>query len=155
MPILGPQREAPFCSEGGRLVLVTSREGEGVTGAIFPTGARTWLWLSRWASRSAFWRLVGLCLAIAECRPVGRDVVERARTEKDACPLPGGSRRQPRPLVWGEGSAFPRAAVCRSLAAEPVRAFQVAGASFGAGGGGSGPPASADLRRTLATGRSP
>lgn len=73
-----------ICSEGGRLVLVTSREGEGVTGAIFPTGAWRWLWLSRWASWSAFWRLFGLCLAIAECRPVGRDVVERPRTEKDA-----------------------------------------------------------------------
>lgn len=71
MPILGLQREAPFCSEGGRLVLVTSREGEGVAGAIFPTGARKWPWLSWWAYWRAFWRLVRLCLAIAECRPWG------------------------------------------------------------------------------------
>ena len=63
------------------MVLVTSREGEGVTGAIFPTGARRWPWLSRWACWSAFWRLVGPCLATAECRPVGREVVGRASTE--------------------------------------------------------------------------
>lgn len=36
MPILGPQREAPFCSEGGRLVLVITREGERVAGRHFP-----------------------------------------------------------------------------------------------------------------------
>lgn len=131
MPILGPQREAPFCSEGGRLVLVTSREGDGVTGAIFPTGARRWPWLSRWASWSAFRWMVGLCLEIVECRPVGRTVVGRPRTGKDAWPLPGGSRCLPRPLVCREGSAFPGTAVCRSLAAKPARAFQVAGASFG------------------------
>lgn len=38
MPILGPQREAPFCSEGGRFVLLIAREGNRVMGAIFPTG---------------------------------------------------------------------------------------------------------------------
>lgn len=113
---------------------MTSREGEGFTGAIFPTGARRWPWRSRWACWSAFWRPGGLCLAIAECRHVGREVVGWGRTGWDASPLPGGSRCQLRPLVLGGGSAFPRAAVCLSLAAKSPFAFPVAGASSLVGG---------------------
>lgn len=63
---------------------MTRREGERVTGAIFPTGARRCPWFSRWAYWSGFWRPVVLCLVIAECRHIGRGMVGRARTGWDA-----------------------------------------------------------------------
>lgn len=87
---------------------MTSREGEGVTGAIFPTGARRWPWLSRWASRSAVGRLVELCLAIDECRPVGRKVVGGARTEKRRLTAPWGLSVPAEAFDLGRGLCPPK-----------------------------------------------
>ena len=130
MPILGPQQEAPFCSEGGRLVLVTSREGEEFTGAIFPTGAWRWPWLSRWACWSAFWRSVALCLAIAECCPVGRVGWDGMRR----LTVPWGLLVPAEAFDLGWRFWFLRAAVSLSLAAKTIFAFPVAGVSSLVGG---------------------
>lgn len=104
MPILGPQREAPFCSEGGRFVLLIAREGNGVMGAIFPTGPKCRLWSSRRACRSVCRRPDGPCLAIAECYFTGREDEGRSRAARGAHALPGGSRSRLRPSLWGSVS---------------------------------------------------
>lgn len=72
MPSLGPQREAPFCSEGGRLVLLIAREGNGVMGAIFPTGRRWRLWIP-WAYGTLAGRPDGPSRATGDCDSVGRE----------------------------------------------------------------------------------
>lgn len=91
MRIPGPQRETPFCSKGGRLVLVITWEGERVTGAIFPTGARRRRGISRWACWSEFWRPDELCLGLAECCAIMGEEEGKRRTGWETCPLPGGS----------------------------------------------------------------
>lgn len=104
MPILGPQREAPFCSEGGRFVLLIAREGNGVMGAIFPTGPMCRLWSSRRACRSECRRPDGPCFAIAECCFTGMEDEGRSRAAQGAHALPGGSRSRLRPSLWGSVS---------------------------------------------------
>lgn len=89
MPSLGPQREAPFCSEGGRLVLLIAREGNGVMGAIFPTGRR-WRLRIPWAYGALAGRPDGPRRATGNCDSVGReDDVGRGR--HGAHGLPWGS----------------------------------------------------------------
>ncbi|MEJ1273985.1 hypothetical protein NN561_004860 [Cricetulus griseus] len=101
MPILGPQREAPFCGEGGRLVLLIAREGNGVMGAIFPTGPRRRVWRVRWACRSASRRPDGPRLATDECYSTGgKDKGSSSAARGPRAPL-GLSEPGPRPSLWG------------------------------------------------------
>lgn len=72
MPSPGPQREAPFCSKGGRPVLLIAREGNGVMGAIFPTGRRWRLWIP-WAFGALAGRPDGPRRAAGDCDSVGRE----------------------------------------------------------------------------------
>lgn len=103
-----------------------TREGEGVTGAIFPTGARRWPWISRWACRSASWRPDGLCLMIADCRLTGREFEGTRRTRWETGRLPGGSVRA-EALGLGPCFAFLRAAVAGDCASPVAGGITSAG----------------------------
>lgn len=107
--------------------------------AIFPTGPSRRPWSSRWAWQIVFWRMVGLCLAIAECSPAGRAGEGRSGRGR-ARALPRDS--SPPAEAFSPGSGLCRLASCSvpvSSLRGCLRCSQRLGHQLANGGRASGP----------------